>query len=90
MGTAVVDGHRLVLDGDRRRTASLRTVARVHREGDVLRFERRRAHDWLVQCASAEAAVRLAEAAARSRRANRSGRGRPGASGTAQALPDPA
>ena len=52
----------LVFDGDPTRRTSLRTVESVVRRDEVVWVRRRRAHDWLIRCASERDAVRLAEA----------------------------
>ena len=52
----------LVFDGPRTRRTSLRTIESVVRRGETVWLRRRRAHDWLVRCASEADAVALADA----------------------------
>ena len=59
-GTAAIDDRRLILAGDHRRHASLRTIERVRRSRRHVWVERTHAHDWLVRCATEADADRLA------------------------------
>ncbi len=52
-GAVIVDATRLIFDDQRRRqTASLSTITSVVRHGTAVWVRRRRAHNWLVECAS--------------------------------------
>ena len=60
-GDVGVEDGRLVLRGPTTNTAGLATIEEVVQDDDLVWVRRRRAHDWLVACASEADAQALAE-----------------------------